>query len=40
MIIDKKKIIDMMGKGLRLDGRKADEFRKIKVEYGITKSAE
>ncbi len=40
MIIDKKKIIDMMGKGFRLDGRKADEFRKIKVEYGITKSAE
>ena len=40
MIIDKRKIIDMMGKGLRLDGRKADEFRKMKVEYGITKSAE
>ncbi|MEK6886729.1 MAG: RNA-binding protein, partial [Nanoarchaeota archaeon] len=40
MIIDKRKIIDMMAKGLRLDGRNADEFRKIKVEYGITKSAE
>jgi len=40
MIIDKKKIIDMLGKGIRLDGRKLDEFRKAKVEYGITKSAE
>ena len=40
MIIDKKKIIDMLGKGIRLDGRKADEYRKAKVEYGVTKSAE
>lgn len=40
MIIDKKKIIDMIGKGIRTDGRKPDEFRKIKVEYGISKAAE
>src|SRR5689334_9483200 len=40
MILDKKKIIDFMDKGLRLDGRGADDFRKAKVEYGITKSAE
>jgi len=40
MILDKKKIIDFMDKGLRLDGRGSDDFRKAKVEYGITKSAE
>ncbi len=40
MILDKKKISDMMTKGMRLDGRKPDEFRKIKVEYGIVKTAE
>ncbi len=40
MIIDKKKIIDMLGKGIRIDGRKPDEYRKIKVEYGVAKAAE
>ncbi len=40
MILEKKKIIDMLAKGIRLDGRKPDEYRKAKVEYGITKSAE
>ncbi len=40
MIIDKKKMIDVLAKGMRFDGRKADEFRKVKVEYGISKTAE
>jgi exosome complex component RRP42 len=40
MILEKKKIIDFLSKGIRTDGRKPDEFRKAKVEYGITKSAE
>lgn len=40
MILDKKKIIDMLGKGMRFDGRKPDEFRKAKIEYGIAKTAE
>ena len=40
MILDKRKIIDLLAKGIRVDGRKPDEFRKAKVEYGITKSAE
>lgn len=40
MIIDKKKLIETLEKGLRFDGRKRDEFRKVKVEYGISKTAE
>jgi len=40
MIIDKKKFMDVLSKGIRFDGRKADEFRKVKVEYGISKTAE
>jgi exosome complex component RRP42 len=40
MIIDKRKIIDTMTKGARLDGRKLDEFRKLKIEYGVVKTAE
>ncbi|MBI4440954.1 exosome complex protein Rrp42 [Candidatus Woesearchaeota archaeon] len=34
-------IISLLDKGMRLDGRKADEYRKdIKVEYGVAKLAE
>jgi exosome complex component RRP42 len=33
-------IIRLLDKGVRLDGRKALEYRKIKVEYNVTKSAE
>lgn len=40
MIIDKKKFIDVLAKGMRFDGRKPDEFRKVKVEYGVAKCAE
>ena len=40
MIIEKKKIMDYMAKGLRLDERKLDQFRKLKIETGVTKSAE
>ncbi len=40
MIIDKRKFIDVISKGVRFDGRKADEFRKVKVEYGISETAE
>ena len=37
---DKRKLNDLLSKGIRLDGRKPDEFRKIKVEYGVSKTAE
>ncbi|MBN2421191.1 exosome complex protein Rrp42 [Candidatus Woesearchaeota archaeon] len=40
MIIDKRKFIDVLAKGIRFDGRKPDEFRKVKIEYGVTRSAE
>lgn len=40
MTIDKKKLIDFLGKGIRLDGRKPEEYRKLKVEYGVVKTAE
>ena len=37
----KKHIIELLDKGVRLDGRKADEYRKpIKVEYDVSDSAE
>src|SRR3989338_11595432 len=39
--ITKEHLIELFGKGFRLDGRKFDEYRKIEVEYGISsKSAE
>ena len=40
MILDKKKMIDFLSKGIRFDGRKPDEFRKMKIEYGIAETAE
>ncbi len=40
MILDKRKIIDMLAKGVRFDGRKGDEFRKLTVELGVAKTAE
>ncbi|HME87067.1 MAG TPA: RNA-binding protein, partial [Candidatus Nanoarchaeia archaeon] len=40
MILDKKKFIDYLAKGIRFDGRKPDEFRKMKIEYGVTATAE
>lgn len=36
----KRKITDILAKGIRIDERKPDEFRKINVEYGISKTAE
>ncbi|MBW2968418.1 exosome complex protein Rrp42 [Candidatus Woesearchaeota archaeon] len=36
----KKHLIDALKKGVRHDGRKLDEFRKVEVEYSISKSAE
>ena len=39
--ITKEHLIELFGKGFRLDGRKFDEYRKINVEYGISsRSAE
>lgn len=36
----KRRVVELLAKGLRFDERKPEDFRKIKVEYGITKSAE
>lgn len=36
----KKHLIDSLNKGVRYDRRKLDEFRKVEIEYGISKSAE
>ncbi len=36
----KGNIIKYLEKNIRFDGRKLDEFRKIEVEYDISKSAE
>ncbi|MBD3312815.1 exosome complex protein Rrp42 [Candidatus Woesearchaeota archaeon] len=36
----KKHLIESLNKGVRYDKRKLDEFRKVEVEYGISKSAE
>ncbi|HLC65496.1 MAG TPA: exosome complex protein Rrp42 [Candidatus Nanoarchaeia archaeon] len=37
----KSQVLKLLASGLRLDGRKATEYRKpIKVEYGFTKTAE
>ena len=36
----KRHLIDSLKKGVRHDNRKLDEFRKVEVEYGISKSAE
>ncbi len=36
----KKHLADCLAKGIRLDRRKLDEYRKVSVEYGISKSAE
>lgn len=33
-------ILQSLGKGIRYDGRKLDEYRDITVEYGISKTAE
>lgn len=36
----KKHLLESLKKGIRYDGRKPDEFRKIEIEYGISDSAE
>ena len=36
----KKHLLDSLNKGARFDGRKHDGYRKIVIEYGISKSAE
>jgi len=36
----KKHLINSLKKGVRHDGRKLDEFRKVEVEYGVSDSAE
>ena len=36
----KETIIDYLKKGIRFDGRKLDEYRDIKLDVGITKTAE
>jgi len=36
----KKHLIEGLKKGIRFDGRKPDEYRKVEIEYGISKSAE
>jgi len=33
-------LANSLGKGVRLDGRKLDDYREVSVEYGISKSAE
>lgn len=38
-MITKQHIYDLIDKGLRLDGRKLDEFRKIEIEYSISAKA-
>jgi exosome complex component RRP42 len=36
----RKHIINTLNKGTRLDGRKAADYRKVKVEYGVSANAE
>lgn len=36
----KKQILDYANKGLRLDGRKLDQYRDVRVEYGVSETAE
>ncbi|RMD45714.1 exosome complex protein Rrp42 [Candidatus Pacearchaeota archaeon] len=38
--IQRKKILECIASGKRLDGRALDEYRKIEVEVGISKNAE
>lgn len=38
--VKQKQITQMMEKGKRLDGRELDDYREIKVEYGIIEKAE
>lgn len=40
MNISKEYLINLLNKGVRLDGRKFDEYRKIKIEIGVSKHAE
>ncbi len=37
---NKQHMLKMLSKNMRFDGRKLDEFREIKVEYGVSKNAE
>ena len=37
---NKNHLLNSLSKNIRLDGRKSDEFRPVKVEYGISPSAE
>lgn len=36
----KKQIVFLLSKGTRLDGRKAEQYRKVTVELGVSKNAE
>lgn len=36
----KEHIVDSLKKGIRFDDRKSDEFRTVKVEYGVSATAE
>jgi len=36
----KEHILQALSKGIRFDGRKAEDFREISVEIGVSKSAE
>lgn len=36
----KQHLVEAIRKGVRYDGRKPDEFRKVSVEYGVTLNAE
>jgi exosome complex component RRP42 len=38
--LQKDKIFECLAQGIRLDGRKLDDYREIEVETGISKSAE
>ncbi|MBD3249738.1 exosome complex protein Rrp42 [Candidatus Woesearchaeota archaeon] len=36
----RKHIIELLDKGIRLDGRKPDQYREVSVEFDVTRSAE
>ena len=38
--VSKEYILGLLGKGMRLDNRKLDEYRDVKVELGVSKNAE
>lgn len=40
MMDPKQHIIKGLAKGIRLDGRKAEDYREVELEYGVSKTAE